>query len=248
MKVLVAVKPVIDCDVKFLIKEDNSRINFNNLKFIINPFDENAIEEAVRLKEAGKVSEIIVVSIGPSQSKNIIFTALAFGADRGIFIVNEDTKLQPLAIAKLLKIIAIRELPAMIIAGKQSIDDNLGQTGQMLSALLGWSQGTFVSKLIINSTNVEVIREIDNGLETIVLSLPTVITVDLRINKPRYASLSNIIKAKKKPIDILSSIDLCNDISPHLITLKIEELKRHKFGINLANVTELIDKLKIKVI
>jgi electron transfer flavoprotein beta subunit len=243
MKVLVAVKRVVDYNVKIRVKADGSGVDTNNVKFTMNPFDESAVEEAVRLKEAGKASEIVVVSMGPPQAQDTIRTALAMGADRGI-LVSTDVELQPLAVAKLLKAIVDKESPSLIIVGKQAIDDDSNQTGQMLAALLGWPQGTFVSKLVVDGMTAEVTREIDGGLETIGLALPAVVTVDLRLNEPRYASLPNIMKAKKKPIEALSPGDLGVDVSPRLITLKVEEPARRKAGVKVANVAELVSKLK----
>jgi len=243
MKVLVAVKRVVDYNVKIRVKADGSGVDTNNVKFTMNPFDESAVEEAVRLKEAGKASEIVVVSMGPPQAQDTIRTALAMGADRGI-LVGSDTELQPLAVAKLLKAIVAKESPSLIIVGKQAIDDDSNQTGQMLAALLGWPQGTFASKLTIDGDKAEVTREIDGGMEKILLSLPAVITVDLRLNEPRYASLPNIMKAKKKPIDTLSPADLGVDASPRLTTLKVEEPTHRKAGVKVGSVAELVSKLK----
>jgi electron transfer flavoprotein beta subunit len=243
MKVLVAVKRVVDYNVKIRVKADGSGVETSNVKFTMNPFDESAVEEAVRLKEAGKVSEIVVVSMGPPQAQDTIRTAMAMGADRGI-LVGTDAELQPLAVAKLLKAIIAKETPSLVIVGKQAIDDDSNQTGQMLAALLGWPQGTFASKLVIDGSKAEVTREVDGGLETISLALPAVITVDLRLNEPRYASLPNIMKAKKKPIDTLSPADLGVDDAPRLITLKVEEPARRKAGVKVANVAELVSKLR----
>jgi electron transfer flavoprotein beta subunit len=243
MKVLVAVKRVVDYNVKIRVKADSSGVDTSNVKFTMNPFDESAVEEAVRLKEAGKASEIVVVSMGPPQAQDTIRTALAMGADRGI-LVGSDADLQPLAVAKLLKALVTRESPALVFVGKQAIDDDSNQTGQMLAALLGWPQGTFASKVVIDGPKAEVTREIDGGLETLSLSLPAVITVDLRLNEPRYASLPNIMKAKKKPIDTLSPADLGVDAAPRLVTLKVEEPAQRKAGVKVANVAELVSKLK----
>ncbi len=243
MKVLVAVKRVVDYNVKIRVKADGSGVDTNNVKFTMNPFDESAVEEAVRLKEAGKASEIVVVSMGPPQAQDTIRTALAMGADRGI-LVGSESELQPLAVAKLLKAIVAREQPSLIILGKQAIDDDSNQTGQMLAALLGWPQGTFASKLVVDGEKAEVTREIDGGLETIAVSLPAVVTVDLRLNEPRYASLPNIMKAKKKPIDTLSPADLGVDAAPRLVTLKVEEPPRRKAGVKVATIAELVGKLK----
>jgi electron transfer flavoprotein beta subunit len=242
MKALVAVKRVIDYNVKIRVKADNSGVETANVKFSMNPFDEIAVEEAVRLKEAGKVSEIVVVSMGPAQAQETIRTALAMGADRGI-LVQTDDELQPLAVAKLLKAIVAKESPSMVILGKQAIDDDSNQTGQMLAALLGWPQGTFASKVELGDKAV-VTREVDGGLETVALNLPAVITTDLRLNEPRYASLPNIMKAKKKPIETLAPDALGVDIAPRLKTLKVEEPPKRKAGIKVKTVAELVDKLR----
>ncbi|CAA7621632.1 electron transfer flavoprotein subunit beta/FixA family protein [Magnetospirillum sp. UT-4] len=242
MKVLVAVKRVIDYNVKIRVKSDNSGVETANVKFSMNPFDEIAVEEAVRLKEAGKVAEIVVVSMGPAAAQETIRTALAMGADRGI-LVQSDDELQPLAVAKLLKAVADKEQPALVILGKQAIDDDSNQTGQMLAALLGWSQGTFASKVELGDAAV-VTREVDGGLETLSLKLPAVITTDLRLNEPRYASLPNIMKAKKKPIETLAPADLGVDTAPRLVTLKVEEPAKRQAGIKVPDVAALVDKLK----
>ncbi|MDR3435877.1 electron transfer flavoprotein subunit beta/FixA family protein [Telmatospirillum sp.] len=243
MKVLVAVKRVVDYNVKIRVKADGSGVDTTNVKFTMNPFDESAVEEAVRLKEAGKVSEIVVVSMGTAQSQETIRTALAMGADRGILVASE-AELQPLAVAKLLAAIVAKEAPSLVIVGKQAIDDDSNQTGQMLAALLGWPQGTFASKLVVDGGKAEVTREIDGGLETVALTLPAVISVDLRLNEPRYASLPNIMKAKKKPIETLSPADLGVDDAPRLVTLKVEEPQRRQAGVKVASVAELVNKLK----
>ncbi|HSV29288.1 MAG TPA: electron transfer flavoprotein subunit beta/FixA family protein [Candidatus Omnitrophota bacterium] len=243
MKVLVAVKRVIDYNVKIRVKADNSGVETANVKFSMNPFDEIAVEEAVRLKEAGKVSEIVVVSMGPSQAQETIRTALAMGADRGI-LVQTDDELQPLAVAKLLKAIVAKESPNLVVLGKQAIDDDSNQTGQMLAALLGWPQGTFASKVVLGDGSAEVTREVDGGLETVSLKLPAIVTTDLRLNEPRYASLPNIMKAKKKPIDTLAPADLGVDTAPRLVTLKVEEPAKRKAGIKVPDVATLVDKLK----
>lgn len=242
MKVLVAVKRVIDYNVKIRVKADNSGVETANVKFSMNPFDEIAVEEAVRLKEAGKVSEIVVVSMGPTQAQETIRTALAMGADRGI-LVQADDELQPLAVAKLLKALVAKEDPKLVVLGKQAIDDDSNQTGQMLAALLGWPQGTFASKVELGDKAV-VTREVDGGLETVSLTLPAVVTTDLRLNEPRYASLPNIMKAKKKPIDIVAPADLGVDTAPRLVTIKVEEPAKRKAGIKVDSVTALVDKLK----
>jgi len=242
MKVLVAVKRVIDYNVKIRVKADKTGVETANVKMSMNPFDEIAIEEAVRMKEAGKATEVIAFSAGPTQCQETIRTALAMGADRGIHVVS-DAELQPLAVAKLLKAVADKEQPGLIIVGKQAIDDDSNQTGQMTAALLGWSQGTFANKLNVADGTVEIKREIDGGLENLKLKLPAVITTDLRLNEPRYASLPNIMKAKKKPIEALKPEDLGVDIAPRLKTLKVEEPAKRKAGIKVKTVQELVDKL-----
>jgi electron transfer flavoprotein beta subunit len=242
MKVLVAVKRVIDYNVKIRVKADKTGVETANVKMSMNPFDEIAIEEAVRMKEAGKATEVIAFSAGPTQCQETIRTALAMGADRGVHVVT-DAELQPLAVAKLLKVVADKEQPGLIIVGKQAIDDDSNQTGQMTAALLGWSQGTFANKLNVADGTVEIKREIDGGLENLKLKLPAVITTDLRLNEPRYASLPNIMKAKKKPIDQLKPEDLGVDIAPRLKTLKVEEPPKRKAGIKVKTVQELVDKL-----
>jgi electron transfer flavoprotein beta subunit len=244
MKVLVAVKRVVDYNVKIRVKADKTGVETANVKMSMNPFDEIAVEEAVRLKEQGKATEVIAFSAGPQQCQETIRTALAMGADRGIH-VNTDAELQPLAVAKLLKAVADKEQPGLIIVGKQAIDDDSNQTGQMLAALLGWSQGTFANKLAINGDgSADLKREIDGGLENVKLKLPAVITTDLRLNEPRYASLPNIMKAKKKPIDAQTPQSLGVDVAPRLKTLKVEEPPGRKAGIKVKTVAELIDKLK----
>ena len=243
MKVLVAVKRVVDFNVKVRVKADGTGVDTANVKFSMNPFDEIAIEEALRLREAGKATEVVAVSLGVQQCQETIRTALAMGADRGIH-VQTDEELQPLAVAKLLKAIAAREQPGLIILGKQAIDDDSNQTGQMLAALLGWPQGTFASKLTINGDRAEVTREIDGGLETVNLAMPAVVTTDLRLNEPRYASLPNIMKAKKKPIEATTPADLGVDVKPRLILVKVEEPAKRKSGVKVKTVAELVDKLK----
>jgi electron transfer flavoprotein beta subunit len=243
MKLLVAVKRVIDYNVKIRVKADTSGVETANVKFSMNPFDEIAVEEAVRLKEAGTATEIVVVSMGPAAAQETIRTALAMGADRGILVASDD-ELQPLAVAKLLKAVVEREQPGMVILGKQAIDDDSNQTGQMLAALLGWPQGTFASKVAVAGDSVDVTREVDGGLETVAITLPAVVTTDLRLNEPRYASLPNIMKAKKKPIDTLSPAELGIDTAPRLLTLKVEEPPRRKAGIKVASIPELVDKLR----
>ena len=243
MKVLVAVKRVVDYNVKIRVKADGSGVETANVKFSMNPFDEIAGEEAVRMKEAGKIGEIVVVSMGPAAAQETIRTALAMGADRGI-LVQTDDELQPLAVAKLLKAVVEKEGPGLVILGKQAIDDDSNQTGQMLAALLGWPQGTFASKVVVGDGGVDVTREVDGGLETVGLALPAVVTTDLRLNEPRYASLPNIMKAKKRPIDMLTPAGLGVDTAPRLVTLKVEEPPRRKAGVKVASVAELVDKLK----
>ncbi len=243
MKVLVAIKRVIDYNVKIRVKSDGSGVETQNVKFSMNPFDEIAVEEAVRLKEAGKAAEVVVVSVGPAACSETLRTALAMGADRGILVAS-DEEAQPLAVAKVLKALVDKEQPGLIILGKQAIDDDSNQTGQMLAALLGRPQGTFASKLEIVGESVTVTREVDGGLETVSLRLPAVVTTDLRLNEPRYASLPNIMKAKKKPIDTVSPADLGVDVAPRLVTLKVEEPPKRKAGIKVPDVAALVDKLK----
>ena len=243
MKVLVPVKRVIDFNVKIRVKADHSGVETANVKMSMNPFDEIGVEEALRLKEAGKATEVVAVSIGPTQSQETIRTALAMGADRGIH-VETDQEVQPLAVAKLLKAVVAKENPGLVILGKQAIDDDCNQTGQMLAALLGWPQGTFASKLTIKDGQMEVTREVDGGLETVLLKLPAIVTTDLRLNEPRYASLPNIMKAKKKPIDKATPADLGVDIAPRLAVLKVDEPPKRKGGVKVKDVAELVAKLK----
>jgi len=243
MKALVAVKRVVDYNVKIRVKADKTGVELANVKMSMNPFDEIAIEEALRLREKGTVSEVIAFSAGVQQSQETIRTALAMGADRGV-LVQTDAELQPLAVAKLLKAVIDKEEPGLVIIGKQAIDDDCNQTGQMLAALLGWPQATFASKIVINDGKAEVTREVDGGLETVAFKLPAVVTTDLRLNEPRYASLPNIMKAKKKPIDIMTPEQLGVDVSPRLVTLKVEEPAKRQSGIKVGSVTELVDKLK----
>lgn len=243
MKVLVPVKRVIDYNVKIRVKSDNTGVETANVKMSMNPFDEIAVEEAVRLKEAGTASEIVAVSMGPQQCQETLRTAFAMGADRGI-LVQTDQELQPLAVAKLLKAIVDAESPDLVILGKQAIDDDSNQTGQMLAALLGWGQGTFASKLAPSDGKAEVTREIDGGLETVSLSLPAVVTTDLRLNEPRYASLPNIMKAKKKPIEQKTPEDYGIDVAPRLTTLKVEEPAKREAGIKVETVADLVTKLR----
>ncbi len=243
MKVLVTVKRVIDFNVKIRVKSDGSGVETANVKMSMNPFDEIAVEEGVRMREAGTASELIAVSLGPQQSQETIRTALAMGADRGI-LVETDAEPEPLAVAKLLSAIIDKESPDLIILGKQAIDDDCNQTGQMLAALLGWPQGTFASDIALGDGTVNVTREIDGGLETVSLQLPAVVTTDLRLNEPRYASLPNIMKAKKKPIDVMTPDDLGVDVAPRLETLKVEEPSGREAGTIVADAAELVQKLK----
>jgi electron transfer flavoprotein beta subunit len=244
MKVLVAVKRVVDYNVKIRVKADGTGVETANVKMSMNPFDEIGVEEAVRLKEASKASEIIAVSLGLPAAQETIRTALAMGADRGI-LIQTDVELQPLAVAKLLKAVVDKEKPEICILGKQAIDDDANQTGQMLSALLGWSQGCFASKLVLNGDGTaNVTREVDGGLETVTLKLPLVLTTDLRLNEPRYASLPNIMKAKKKPIEVLTPEQLGVDPSPRLKTLKVSEPPKRQAGVKVKSVAELVDKLR----
>ena len=243
MKVLVPVKRVVDYNVKIRVKADGSGVETANVKMSMNPFDEIAVEEAVRLKEAGKATEVIVVTVGPTAAQETLRTALAMGADRGI-LVQTDAETQPLAVAKVLKALVDKEGPTLVILGKQAIDDDCNQTGQMLAALLGWPQGTFASKVVAGEGAVTVTREIDGGLETVELTLPAVVTADLRLNEPRYASLPNIMKAKKKPLDKKSPADFGVDVSPRLKVLKTEEPGGRKAGVKVKSVAELVDKLK----
>jgi electron transfer flavoprotein beta subunit len=243
MKVLIPVKRVIDANVKVRVKADQTGVETNNVKMAMNPFCEIAVEEAVRMKEAGTASEIIVVSAGASQAQETLRTGLAMGADRGI-LIQSDQPLEPLAVAKLLKAVVEKEGPGLVIMGKQAIDGDNNQTGQMLAGLLGWSQGTFVSKVEQGDGEVKVTREVDGGLESLKLKAPSVVTVDLRLNEPRYASLPNIMKAKKKPIDTYSPEDLGVDVTPRVTTLKVAEPPARKAGVKVADVAELLDKLR----
>ena len=243
MKVLVPVKRVIDYNVKVRVKADNSGVELANVKMAMNPFDEIAVEEALRLKEAGGADEVVAVSIGPTQNQETIRTALAMGADRGIHI-EAPHEVEPLAVAKLLKAVVEREEPGLVFVGKQAIDDDCNQTGQMLAALLGWAQGTFVSGIEIKGDSAAVVREVDGGLEHLEVKMPAVVTVDLRLNEPRYASLPNIMKAKKKPIDTMTPADLGVDAAPRLATVKVTEPPARAAGVIVGNVGELVDKLK----
>jgi electron transfer flavoprotein beta subunit len=243
MKVLVPVKRVVDYNVKVRVKTDQTGVDLANVKMSINPFDEIAVEEAVRLKEKGKVSEIIAVSIGPAQAAETIRTALAMGADRGI-LVKAEGEVEPLAVAKILKAICDAEKPMLVITGKQAIDDDSNQTGQMLAALLGWGQGTFAHSLELTDSVAKITREIDGGLQTVAVKLPAVMTTDLRLNEPRYASLPNIMKAKKKPIEDKTPADYGVDATPRLKVLKVTEPVKRVAGIKVKSVAELLDKLK----
>ncbi len=243
MKILVPVKRVVDYNVKIRVKSDGSGVELANVKMSMNPFDEIAVEEAIRLKEAGKATEIVAVSIGVPQASETIRTALAMGADRGILVKAEGT-VEPLAVAKILKAVVDAEKPGLVILGKQAIDDDSNQTGQMLAALLGWAQGTFASKLAIEGDSLTVTREIDGGLQSIKLKMPAIITTDLRLNEPRYASLPNIMKAKKKPIDDKTPEAYGVDIKPHLQVLKTTEPAGRKSGVKVGSVAELVGKLK----
>ena len=243
MKVLVPVKRVVDFNVKIRVKADGSGVDLANVKMSMNPFDEIAVEEAIRLKEAGKVSEIVVVSIGPAQAQDTLRTALAMGADRGI-LINVDGVVEPLTVAKLLKGVVEAEAPRLVILGKQAIDDDANQTGQMLSALLGWSQATYASKVELGDDKATVLREVDGGLQSIEVTLPTIFTAVLRLNEPRFASLPNIMKAKKKPLEEKSAADFGVSTEPRLKVLKTEEPGTRKAGVKVASVAELVDKLR----
>ena len=243
MKILVPVKRVVDYNVKISVRADGSGVELANVKMSMNPFDEIAVEEAIRLKEGGKATEIVCVSIGPAQATETIRTALAMGADRGI-LVKTETLVEPLAVAKILKAIVEAEQPGLVILGKQAIDDDCNQTGQMLAALLGWPQGTFASKIALNGTELSVTREVDGGLQTVKLKGPAIVTTDLRLNEPRYASLPNIMKAKKKPIEEKTPESYGVDVSPRLEVLKTVEPVRRKSGIKVTSVADLVGKLK----
>ena len=243
MKVLVAVKRVVDFNVKVRVKADGSGVELANVKMSMNPFDEIAVEEALRLKEAGKATEVVVVSIGPAQASETLRTGLAMGADRGILVKVEGT-VEPLAVAKILKAVADEEKPGLVILGKQAIDDDANQTGQMLAALLGWPQATFANKLVVEGDDVTVTREVDGGLQTVKLKGPAIVTTDLRLNEPRYASLPNIMKAKKKPIDEKTADGYGVDISPRLEIIKTSEPGGRKAGVKVKDVAELVSKLK----
>ena len=243
MKILVPVKRVIDYNVKVRVKSDETGVDLANVKMSMNPFDEIAIEEAVRLKEAGVAEEIIAISIGPEKAQDQIRQALAMGADRGILIKTDDV-VEPLGVAKLLKSVVDAESPELVILGKQAIDDDSNQTGQMLAALLGWPQGTFASKVEKSDGKLNVTREIDGGLQTIALNLPAIVTTDLRLNEPRYASLPNIMKAKKKPLDVKDVAEYGVDTAPRLEVLKVTEPPKREAGVKVESVADLVDKLK----
>ncbi len=243
MKILVPIKRVVDYNVKVRVKSDQSGVELAGVKMSINPFDEIAVEEAVRLREAGTATEVVAVSCGTSASQETLRNALAMGADRAI-LVETDAELQPLAVAKLLQAVAEREQPQMVICGKQAIDDDANQTGQMLAALMGWPQATFASKVVIDGAVVRVTREIDGGLETIELKMPALVTADLRLNEPRYATLPNIMKAKKKPLDVLPAAELGVDITPRLRHVRHAEPAARKGGVKVADVAELVNKLR----
>jgi electron transfer flavoprotein beta subunit len=243
MKVLVPVKRVVDYNVKIRVKADGSGVETANVKMSMNPFDEIAVEEAIRMKEAGKADEVVAVSLGPAACQETIRYALALGADRGV-LLESDEELQPLAVAKLLRHLVEEEKPDLVILGKQAIDDDSNQTGQMLAALLGWPQGTFASAVTLDDGSVVVTREIDGGLETLKLRLPAVITTDLRLNEPRYAKLPNIMKAKKKPLQVIAAADTGIDLTPRLTTLKVAEPPGRQAGVKVADVAELVDKLR----
>ena len=243
MKILVPIKRVVDYNVKIRVKADQSGVELANVKMAMNPFDEIAVEEAVRLKEAGTATEVVAFSAGVAQCQETLRTAMAIGADRGI-LAETDVDLQPLAVAKLLKAVVDKEQPRLVILGKQAIDGDSNQTGQMLAALLGWPQATFASKVEVSGDSVRVTREIDGGLETLALPLPAVITTDLRLNEPRYATLPNIMKAKKKPLETVKPADLGVDVTPRLTTLKVVEPAKRSAGVLVADVAQLVEKLK----
>jgi electron transfer flavoprotein beta subunit len=243
MKLLVPVKRVVDANVKVRVKSDGTGVELGNVKMAMNPFDEIAVEEAMRLKEAGIATEVVAVSCGPQACQETLRTALALGADRAI-LVETDAELQPLAVAKLLKAIAAKESPQLVITGKQAIDDDNNQTGQMLAALLGWPQAAFASKVKIEGGQAQVTREVDGGLETVSINLPAVITADLRLNEPRYVTLPNIMKAKKKPLETLKPDALGVDVAPRLATLKVEEPPKRKSGVKVPDAKTLVEKLK----
>ena len=243
MKVVVPVKRVIDANIKVRVKADRSGVELNNVKMAMNPFCEIAVEESIRMKESGAAEEIVVVAAGPQQSQETIRTALAMGADRGI-LIQTDVPLEPLAVSKLLKSVIEREQPGLVMMGKQAVDNDNNQTGQMLSAMLNWSLGTFVSNIEIKDDSFEVVREVDGGLETVSLSKPSVITVDLRLNEPRYASLPNIMKARRKPIETLTPDELGVDVTPRVEVVEVNEPPNRQAGIKVSSAAELIEKLR----
>ena len=243
MKILVPVKRVVDYNVKVRVKADGTGVETANVKMSMNPFDEIAVEEAVRLKEKGIATEIVAISVGPAAAAEQIRTALAMGADRGI-LVETDATVEPLAVAKILKAIAAKEAPQVVLMGKQAIDDDMNATGQMLAALMGWPQGTFASKVELAEGSLKVTREVDGGLETVALTLPAIVTADLRLNEPRYASLPNIMKARKKPIETIKPADLDVDVTPRLTVLKVEEPPKRQAGVKVGSVQELVAKLR----
>ena len=243
MKILVPVKRVVDYNVKVRVKADGTGVETANVKMSMNPFDEIAVEEAVRLKEKGIATEIVAISVGPAAAAEQIRTALAMGADRGI-LVETDATVEPLAVAKILKAIAAKEAPQVVLMGKQAIDDDMNATGQMLAALMGWPQGTFASKVELAEGSLKVTREVDGGLETVALTLPAIVTADLRLNEPRYASLPNIMKARKKPIETVKPADLGVDVTPRLTVLKVEEPPKRQAGVKVGSVQELVAKLR----
>lgn len=243
MKILVPVKRVVDYNVKVRVKADGTGVETANVKMSMNPFDEIAVEEAVRLKEKGIATEIVAISVGPAAAAEQIRTALAMGADRGI-LVEHDGTVEPLAVAKILKAIAAKEAPQVVLMGKQAIDDDMNATGQMLAALMGWPQGTFASKVELAEGSLKVTREVDGGLETVALTLPAIVTADLRLNEPRYASLPNIMKARKKPIETIKPADLGVDVTPRLTVLKVEEPPKRQAGVKVGSVQELVAKLR----
>ncbi|MGH8727170.1 MAG: electron transfer flavoprotein subunit beta/FixA family protein [Burkholderiales bacterium] len=243
MRALVAIKRVVDFNVKVRVKADGSGVDLANVKMSMNPFDEIALEEAVRLKEKGSITEVVAVSIGGNACQETLRTALALGADRGIAI-EVERELEPLHIAKLLKVAVEKEVPQLVFLGKQAIDDDANQTGQILAALLGWPQATFASKVVVSGDHAEVTREVDGGLETLVINLPAIITSDLRLNTPRYATLPNIMKAKKKPLEVLKAADLGVDLTPRVKLIKVAEPAKRKPGVIIADVAALLDKLR----
>jgi electron transfer flavoprotein beta subunit len=245
MKILVPVKRVVDYNVKVRVKSDNTGVDIANVKMSMNPFDEIAVEEAVRLKEAGVVSEVIAVSCGVAQCQETLRTALAIGADRAILVESNDS-VEPLAVAKILKALVDKEQPQLVILGKQAIDDDSNQTGQMLAALLGWPQATFASKVVLEEGKVTVTREVDGGLETVQLTLPAIVTTDLRLNEPRYVTLPNIMKAKKKPVETIKPEDLGVDVTPRLKTLKVSEPPKRSAGVLVPDVATLVQKLRLE--